>query len=87
MVEPGCNGSGFSFPTPIRATRTDLARLCSLVVLLRTGELGLLGLFIASGLMETRYAVVALPAMLVVATVGFRAVVEIVGQRLVTQDM
>jgi hypothetical protein len=59
----------------------DLARLCSLMVLLRTVELGLLGLFIAAGLMETRYAIVTLPAMLVVATVGFRAVVEIVGER------
>jgi 4-amino-4-deoxy-L-arabinose transferase-like glycosyltransferase len=59
----------------------DLARLCSLVVLLRTGELGLFGLFIASGLMETRYAVVTMPALLILATLGFRGVIVIVGQR------
>ena len=59
----------------------DFARLCSLMVLFRTGELGGLGIFLAGGLMETRYAIVALPAMLMVAAVGLRRVVELASQR------
>jgi len=52
----------------------DLARICSLMVILRTGELAVLGLFMVTGLMETRYVIVALPAMLVLATVGLRRI-------------
>lgn len=52
----------------------DLARACSLMVILRTGELGVLGVFIVSGLMETRYVIPALPAMLILAVVGLRRI-------------
>jgi hypothetical protein len=48
-----------------------IARFCSLMILLRTGELGILGIFVAGGLMETRYVIVALPAMLLLAVVGW----------------
>lgn len=54
----------------------DLARMCSLMVIFRTGELVVLGLFVGAGLMETRYVIVALPAMLLLAVVGFRRIVE-----------
>ncbi len=54
----------------------DLARICSLMVILRTGELAVLGLFIGPGLMETRYVIGALPAMLLLAVVGLRRIVE-----------
>ncbi len=52
----------------------DFARVCSLMVILRTGELGVLGLFMVTGLMETRYVIVALPAMLLLAVVGLRRI-------------
>lgn len=48
-----------------------IARFCSLMVVLRTGELGVLGIFVVGGLMETRYMLVALPAMLLLAVVGW----------------
>ena len=50
------------------------ARLCSLMMALRTGELGLLGIFVVGGLMETRYVIGALPGMLLLAVLGWRQV-------------
>lgn len=48
------------------------ARICALMVILRTGELGILGVYLAAGLMETRYVIVALPAALLLAVLGWR---------------
>lgn len=51
-----------------------LARLLSLVALLRTLELGVLGVVIWSGLMEPRYAMPALPGALLLSVLGFRRI-------------
>ncbi|SDR64038.1 hypothetical protein SAMN05519103_09325 [Rhizobiales bacterium GAS113] len=51
-----------------------LARVGSLMVIFRTGEFCVLGLFVGGGLMETRYIIVALPAMLLLAVVGLRRI-------------
>jgi hypothetical protein len=52
----------------------DFARVCSLMVVLRTGEFCVFGLFLGAGAMETRYVIVALPAMLMLAVVGLRRI-------------
>lgn len=49
----------------------DFVRLCSIMVVLRTLELGALGTMIASSLMEPRYILPAYPAMVVLAMLGF----------------
>ena len=65
---------------PDDASSYGLARFLSLMVLLRTGELIVLGMALAGGLMESRYVTVAMPAMLLLAIVGWKQLCEMLDQ-------
>ena len=58
-------------PTPI-TDQILLARFASLLVLLRTAELGVLGAVAWGGLMEIRYVIVAFPFMIILSIWGVR---------------
>ena len=56
-------------------TQLEFARLSSITVLLRTLELGVLGIFLIGGLMEVRYILVVFPFLIVLSLFGLQFIV------------